>query len=137
MLKKISIDLTCRTQTWPLYANMRKTYRKEKRKGAVMFLRANGNGGGETELIFRATLSCKGPWSQHCDKEVDAAVEKAAITSDPKEQQAGFEKVTDLVREKALVKIMFRVQALYGVRKGIKFQARPDEMVYPWDIGMK
>ncbi|MBI2176799.1 MAG: hypothetical protein HYU38_00395, partial [Candidatus Tectomicrobia bacterium] len=85
----------------------------------------------------RGSTSCKGSFSGSCFPDLDEAIEKAAATADPKEQQAAFERVTDLMKEKATHKIMFKIHDIFGFNKRLNFQPRHDEQLQPWEISLK
>ena len=137
MLKKIKIDATCRPMNYSLYSKVRRAHQEKKQKDPAIFLAAFGNSGGDPALVARAVLGCQGAWSFHCFPDIDEAVNKAAAMSDPKEQHAAFEKVTDMVKEKALLSIFYRTHDIYGYNKALNFVPRHDEALYPWEITVK
>jgi peptide/nickel transport system substrate-binding protein len=137
MLKKINIAATCRSVTFGVYRQLFTNYKTGKTKGPALVFRGFGNGAGDPALVARATLTCTGSWSLDCFKDLDEQVEKAAATVDTKQQQIEFEKVTDMIKERALHKLMFKIQDVFGFRKGLEFQPRHDETLYPWEIVVK
>lgn len=137
MLKGIKIDTTCRSMNYTLWRRVRIAYQKGTRTAPAMFLQAYGNGGGEPANITRATSSCKGHSSNHCFKDVDAAIDKASETADPQEQQKAFEAVTKLIKEKAMHKILYKIHDVFGYKKKLGFKPRHDETFFAWEIDMK
>ncbi len=137
MLKKIKIDAPCRSMPYSLWRRIRKAYQKGKRTKTAMFLQAYGNGGGDPGNITRATSSCKGHSSNHCFKDMDEAIHKAAATADPKEQQKAFEGVTKMIKAKALHKILYKVHDVFGFKKALGYKPRHDETFFSWEIKMK
>ncbi|MGQ4808153.1 hypothetical protein NKDENANG_01520 [Candidatus Entotheonellaceae bacterium PAL068K] len=137
MLKKINIDATCNSQRFPLFKKLHAAYKSGKKTGAAAYYMGFGNGGGESTLILRGTSSCKGPWSGMCFPDLDAAIEKAAATIDPEEQQAAFEAVTDMMKEKVTHKIFVKIHDVIGYNSRLDFFARHDETLFPWEIVVK
>jgi ABC-type transport system substrate-binding protein len=72
-----------------------------------------------------------------CFPELDAAIDKAAAASDPEEQQAAFEAVTDMMKELATHKIFFKIHDVIGYNNRLEFTARHDETLFPWEIVVK
>ncbi|MFC1491475.1 ABC transporter substrate-binding protein, partial [Nitrospinota bacterium] len=128
MLGKIGIDTKCRAVNWPLYRKLFTAY-QYKKEDPVMFFRGWGNSQGDSSNVVRGTSSCKGVWSVACFSELDALNEKAARTSDPKEQQALFESVTEKMKQLAIHKVYFKMVDSYAVRKDLKFVPRHDAML--------
>lgn len=137
MLKKVGIDATCNAQRFPLYQKLFEAYKTGKEKGVVASYQGFGNGGGESASVLRGTSSCDGAWSGHCFPELDAAIDKAAATSDPEAQQAAFEAVTDMMKEKATQKIYFKIHDVVGFNSRLEFTPRHDETLFPWEIVVK
>ncbi|MFC1491838.1 ABC transporter substrate-binding protein [Nitrospinota bacterium] len=137
MLKKIGIDATCNPMTYPLWSKTYKVYQRGKKKGNIMSFRAWGNPAGDSHLVLSATSTCKGTRSMHCIKELDEAIEKAAATAGVKEQQAAYEKVTNMQKEMGLFRPLYKIHDVYGFRKNIEFRPRHDETINPWDIVVK
>lgn len=137
MLKKVGIDTACNSQRFPLYKKLHSAYKTGKQEGVAAYYMGFGNGGGESASVLRGTSSCKGPWSGMCFPELDAAIDKAAAASDPKEQQAAFEAVTDLMKELATHKIFFKIHDVIGYSNRLEFTARHDETLFPWEIVVK
>ncbi len=137
MLKRVGIDATCNAQRFPLFKKLHRAYRSGKKTGAAAYYMGFGNGGGESALVLRGTSSCKGPWSGMCFPDLDAAIEKAATTTDPAAQQKAFEAVTDLMKEKATHKIFFKIHDVIGYSSRLDFFPRHDETLFPWEIVVK
>jgi len=137
MLKKVGIDATCNAQRFPLYQKLFEAYKSGKEKGVVASYQGFGNGGGESASVLRGTSSCDGAWSGHCFPELDAAIDQAAATSDPEVQQAAFEAVTDMMKEKATQKIYFKIHDVVGFNRRLEFTPRHDETLFPWEIVVK
>jgi peptide/nickel transport system substrate-binding protein len=137
MLKKVGIDATCNSQRFPLFKKLHRAYKSGKRKGAAAYYMGFGNGGGETTLVLRGTSSCDGPWSGMCFPDLDAAIDKAAALTDPKAQQAAFEAVTDMMKEKVTHKIFFKIHDVIGYSARLEFTPRHDETLFPWEIVVK
>lgn len=135
-LKRIKIDTTCRTMPYPLWKKTRKAFQQNK-KGVAMFLQGYGNAGGDPGGITRATSSCRGHSSVHCMKDMDAAIDKAAATADLKEQHMEFQKVTALIKKKALFKILYKTNDIFAYKKSLGFTPRHDETFFAWEIDMK
>ncbi|MFC1492103.1 ABC transporter substrate-binding protein [Nitrospinota bacterium] len=136
-LKKIKIDAPCRTMPYGLWKKTRNAFQKGTKKSTGFFLQAYGNGAGDPANISIATQTCKGHASVHCFKDVDEAVHKAASTPDPKEQQIAFEKVTALIKKKAMFKVLYKIRDIFGYKKGLGFKPRHDETFFAWEIDMK
>ena len=137
MVKKIGVDLACRAMTYALWAKVRKNYQEGKTKDPAMFSQAYGGAGGDPTMILRATSSCGGHSSNHCFKDLDAAIDKAVATVDLEEQQLAYEKVTDIMKEKAMHKILWKLRDVYASRKRVEFKPRQDETLFPWEIVVK
>lgn len=133
MLKGIRIETTCNAQAFNLFRQNLTAYQSGAKKGAAMYYMGFGSSSGDPALMMRATTSCKGPWSGACIKEIDEAIDRAAGLEDPRAQQATFERATDLMKEKAAHKILFRTYDVYGISKRIQFQPRHDETLHPWE----
>ena len=114
-----------------------KSYQKGKGLGEnALFLQGYGNGGGDPGNIAPATGGCKGHSSVHCFKDIDAAIAKAKFTADKKEQHLEFQKVTALMKKKAIFKILYKTNDIYAYKKGFGFNPRHDESFYVWEIDM-
>ena len=66
----------------------------------------------------------------------NAQINKAASTDDPVKQQAAYEKVTDMIKEKATHKVLFKLHDVFGFNKRLSYEPRHDELVYPWEISV-
>ena len=135
MLKRIGIDTAVQAVPFPMFRKLFNAYQTE-RKDPAMFFR----GWGQTldaPYVWRGTSSCKGIWSVSCYKELDEWNEKAAGIDDPKEQQAAFEKLTDMMKERSVHKIFFQMVDAWGYRKSLELSPRADENLFPWEIHMK
>lgn len=136
-LLKINIETQCRPLTWRGLQKTMRTYQKGKKKDPAMFLLSLGNPTGNPYLGGSNQTSCKGRNSLHCFKDLDAAFDKANTTIDPNQQQKEWEKVTDLIKEKATHKILYNVSVIYGYRKDrVKMTPRQDEVFMAWEIEM-
>ena len=91
----------------------------------------------DTPNVWRGTSSCTGIWSVSCFKDLDEWNEKAAGADDPEEQQAAFEKLTDMMKERAVHKVFFQVTDAWGYQKNLQFIPRSDETLYVWEIRTK
>ena len=135
--KEIGIKATCRTMPYSAWKKKRKSYQKGKGKGeAAVFVQGYGNSGGDPGNIAPATGGCKGHSSVHCFKDLDVQIDKAKFTADPKQQQIEFEKVTAMMKEKAIFKILYKTNDIYAYKKGFGFNPRHDESFYVWEIDM-
>ncbi|MDA1000313.1 MAG: ABC transporter substrate-binding protein [bacterium] len=137
MLAKINIKTRCNSQVFPLYRKSFNQFQKGKVKGAAMYYMGFGNGSGEPNVSLVGTSGCTGAWSGHCFKDLDAQIDKAGGTEDPAQQQKEYEKVTDMMKEKATHKIFFKIHNIFGVSKRIEFLPRHDETLQPWEISVK
>jgi peptide/nickel transport system substrate-binding protein len=137
MLKKIGLEATCNAQRFPLYQKLFEAYKTGKQEGTAAYYMGFGNGGGETTNALRGTSSCEGAWSGMCFADLDAAIDKAAALTDPKAQQAAFEAVTDMMKEKATHKIYFKIHDVMGYSSRLEFTPRHDETLFPWEIVVK
>ncbi len=137
MLRKIGIDASCNSQRFPLFKKYHRAYKSGKRKGAAAYYMGFGNGAGESGLVMTGTSGCKGAWSGHCFKELDAAIDKAVAIADPKAQQAAFEGVTDLMKKLVTQKIYLKIHDVLGYQKRLNFRPRHDETLYAWEIEVK
>ncbi len=136
-LKRIKIDTTCRTMPYQHWRKTRKAFQKGKRKNTALFLQGYGNAAGDPGNIAKATVSCEGHSSLHCFKELDAMIDKAAATVDPKEQHLAFQNVTKVLKKKAIFKILYKTNDIYGYKKSLGFRPRHDETFFAWEIDMK
>ena len=137
MLTKVKINTRCLAQPFALYRRSFNTYVTGKNKTPAMYFLSFGNSSGENSTILRGTTSCRGAWSGACFKELDEAIDKALATEDLKKQQAAFEKVSDMMKELATHKPLYRLHDIFGVNKRIEFTARHDEQLHPWEIVVK
>ncbi len=137
MLKKVGINATCNSQRFPLFKKLHRAYKSGKKEGVAAYYMGFGNGGGESAGVLRGTSACKGPWSGMCFQDLDAAIDKAAATADPQVQQAAFEAVTDLMKEKVTHKIYFKIHDVIGYSSRLAFSPRHDETLFPWEIVVK
>ncbi len=137
MLKKVGIDATCNSQRFPLFKKLHRAYKAGKKEGAAAYYMGFGNGGGESSLILRGTSTCKGPWSGMCFPDLDQAIEHAAALGDSEAQQAAFEAVTDMMKEKVTHKIFFKIRDVIGYSNRLDFFPRHDETLFPWEIVVK
>lgn len=65
-------------------------------------------------------------------------INQAAAAQDPEGQQAAFEKITGMTRDRALLRILYyRIHDIYAYRKALNFIPRHDEALYPWEISAK
>ena len=135
MLKQIGIETSVQAVPFPMYRKLFTAYQTD-RKDPAMFFR----GWGQTmdaAYVWRGTSSCAGIWSVSCFKDLDDWNEKAAGIDAPKEQQAAFEKLTDMMKERAVHKVFFQMVDAWGYRKNLELSPRPDENLFPWEIRMK
>ena len=137
MLTKAKINTRCLAQPFALYRRSFNTYVEGKNKTPAMYFLSFGNSSGENSTILRGTTSCRGAWSGACFKKLDEAIDKALATEDLKKQQAAFEKVSDMMKELATHKPLYRLHDIFGVNKRIEFTARHDEQLHPWEIVVK
>jgi peptide/nickel transport system substrate-binding protein len=137
MLKKVGIDATCNAQRFPLFKKLHRAYKTGKQQGAAAYYMGFGNGGGESALVLRGSSSCKGPWSGMCFPDLDDRIDKAAALTDPQEQQAAFEAITDLMKDKVTHKIYFKIHDVLGYSSRLAFTPRHDETLFPWEIVVK
>ena len=141
-LKAVGINATCNAQIFPLYKKSHRAYNKGKKKnnkykGVAAFYMGYGNGGGNPGSIARGTNGCKGPWSGICIKELNDAIDDAALEPEPPVQQKKFENVTDLMKKHSSYKIFFKIHDVFGMRTNIEWLPRHDELMYPWEITKK
>jgi peptide/nickel transport system substrate-binding protein len=134
MLKKVGIDATCNAQRFPLYQKLFQAYKTGKQDGTAAYYMGFGNGGGETTIVLRGISACDGAWSGMCFPDLDAAIDKAAALTDAKAQQAAFEAVTDMMKEKVTHKIYFKIHDVMGYSSRLEFTPRHDETLFPWEI---
>lgn len=137
MLKELKIEMKCTAESFPLFVQSFQAYRMGKKKGAGMFLMGFANNPGDTALVLRAVLSCNGFFSGSCYKDLDEAIDKAASIYEPEEQQVAYEKVTDMIKEKAALRILYKLHDVFALSKRLDYRPRHDEMVYPWEIRVK
>jgi peptide/nickel transport system substrate-binding protein len=137
MLKKFGIDTTCNSQRFPLYQKLFQAYKTGKQEGVAAYYMGFGNGGGETASVLRGTASCNGAWSGMCFPDLDEAIDKAAALTDPTKQQAAFEAVTDMMKEKVTHKIYVKIHDVLGYNSRLDFTPRHDETLFPWEIVVK
>lgn len=143
ILKKINIDARCQPMPAALWrktftaTQQQATDTQQQAKEPTMYYMGWGNSQGDPASPLRAQMGCGGAWSGHCFKDLDQQTEKAAATAVPQQQQLEFEKAMDMAMEKAMYKIFYQVHDVYGVRKDLEYKARHDEMVFPWEIGVK
>lgn len=137
MLKQIGIDLACKPMNFPLYRKTLTAYQTGKEKGAVMYYMGFGGAAGDSANTLTALVACKGYWSGTCIPDLDAAIDKAYATADPGEQQLAFEKVTDMMKERATHKILVKLYTTFGFQKNLEVRPRHDDNIYPWEIGVK
>lgn len=143
MLKEIGIDATCKPMNYPLYTKLRRAYidkigKKDYEKmEPVLLYQGFGNSANDPAGIMRAFAGCKGAWSYYCDRELDAAIDKAARHPDLEDQNVAFGKILDTFKERALVTPFFRIHDVYAHDKRLNFSARHDEKIYPWEITAK
>lgn len=133
MLQNTGINARCQAMAYSLWNETYNTYQSGKRKGPVIMMHAFGNGTGDPGQISKALTSCKGFRSAHCFEDLDAQIDKAVATDDPKRQQAEFEKVTRILKDRALFKIYYRTHDVFAYRKNVKFTPRHDETLYVWE----
>lgn len=135
MLKKIGIETSVQAVPFPMFRKLFTAYQTDKKDPAMFF-----RGWGQTmdsAYVWRGTSSCTGIWSVSCYQDLDAWNEKAAAIDDVTEQQAAFEKMTGMMKEKAVHKIFFQMVDAWGYRKNLGLDPRPDENLYPWEIRLK
>ncbi|MEK6708986.1 MAG: ABC transporter substrate-binding protein [Nitrospinota bacterium] len=137
MLEKIKIQTECRALSWSLYVRTFRNYQSGKSKDPAMYYQGMGGAPGNPTIAMTQT-GCEGGFSGACFPDLDEAFAKADNTFDPKEQQAAFEGLTDLMKAKATHKFFFQVDVTYGFRKkGIEFRPRHDELFFSWEVVMK
>jgi len=137
MLQKVSIDARCLPQPFSMFRKSFNTYAEGKNKTPAVYFQSFGNSSGDSSFLLRGTSTCQGAWSGVCYKELDEAVDKATGLEDPKEQQIAFEKVSDMMKDLALFKVLYRLHDIFGVNKRIEFKPRHDEQLHPWEIVVK
>ncbi|MBI3127047.1 MAG: hypothetical protein HYZ11_05540 [Candidatus Tectomicrobia bacterium] len=138
MLKEIKIDAVCKPMTFALFTREYRAYAQGTKKDPAMYYMGFGNSSGDPGLAMISTSACGGGWSSHCFKDLDDAMYKALGTPGSEAQQAGWERVTDMIKAKATHKIMFQVNDVVAFqKKRIEFRPRYDEIVYAWEIVMK
>ncbi|MFC1491676.1 ABC transporter substrate-binding protein [Nitrospinota bacterium] len=134
MVKEIGIDMKVRASNFPLYRKTVISYRDKKQKLPGLMFRSWGNSFMDTTQVQRGTSSCGGPWSVACYPELDELNEKAAATLDLAKQHELFKKVTLKMKELAMHKILFKNKQAFGIRNSLKFKARGDDTMNPWDM---
>ncbi|MEK7873754.1 MAG: ABC transporter substrate-binding protein [Chloroflexota bacterium] len=137
MLKKIDIDIACKPMNFALYRKTFTAYQTGKQEGAAMYYMGFGGAAGDSANTLTALVACEGYWSGTCYPDLDAAIHEAYATADPKEQQLAFEKVTDIMKERATHKVLVKLYTTFGFRKDLEIRPRHDDNVYPWEIGVK
>ncbi|OGL59968.1 MAG: hypothetical protein A3J27_10720 [Candidatus Tectomicrobia bacterium RIFCSPLOWO2_12_FULL_69_37] len=137
MLQKVGLDVRCIPQPFSMFRRSFNTYVEGKNKTPSIYFQSFGNSTGDSSFLLRGTSTCQGAWSGVCFKEFDEAVDKAAAMEDPKEQQIAFEKVSDMMKDLAMFKVLYRLHDVFGVNKRIEFTPRHDEQLHPWDIVVK
>ena len=141
-LNAVGIKATCNAQIFPLYKKSHRAYNKGKKKknkynGVAAFYMGYGNGAGNPGNIARGTGGCKGPWSGTCIKELNDAIDDAALEADPATQHKKFVKVTSLFKKHTAYKVFFKIHDVFGMRSNIQWIPRHDEVLYPWEITKK
>jgi peptide/nickel transport system substrate-binding protein len=137
MLQNVGIEARCIPQPFSMFRKTFNTYAEGKNKTPALYFQSFGNSSGDSSFLLRGTSTCQGAWSGVCFKEFDDAVDKATATEDPKEQQLAFEKVSDMMKDQALFKVLYRLHDIFGVNKRIQFTPRHDEQLHPWTIVVK
>lgn len=137
MLQKVGIDARCIPQPFSMFRKTFNTYAEGKNKTPAVYFQSFGNSSGDSSFLLRGTSTCQGAWSGVCNKEFDDAVDKATAIEDPREQQIAFEKVSDMMKDQALFKVLYRLYDIFGVNKRIEFTPRHDEQLHPWTIVVK
>ena len=134
MLGKVGVDATCKAVNFPLYQQLFRAHQSGKETGAAAYYMGFGNPTGYPAFSLRGTTSCGGSWSAVCFKDLEDAIDKALEMADLGDQQAAFDKVTDMMREKATHKIFFRLHDITAYSSRLKYVPRNDERLYPWEI---
>jgi peptide/nickel transport system substrate-binding protein len=127
-----------KVQYTPLsFSSWVRTWRSHKRPDVKPFLNymGFGNGGGISDSLLSATIGSGGAWSAIRDKEIDAAVDRAASTTDDTERDEAYAKINDLMKEKATHVLMFRLHDVYAYNKRVHYKFRPDERMWLWQGG--
>ena len=70
-------------------------------------------------------------------KELNDAIDDAALESDPATQHKKFVKVTSLHKKHTAYKVFFKIHDVFGMRSNIQWIPRHDEVLYPWEITKK
>ncbi|MBI3024435.1 MAG: hypothetical protein HYY66_01925 [Candidatus Tectomicrobia bacterium] len=137
MLQRAGINAKCEATAYSLWNERFNAYQAGKKKGPAVFMHAFGNGTGDPGQITKALSSCKGFRSPHCFKDLDAQIDKAVATAEPGQQQAEFEKVTAILKDRALFKIYYQTHDVFAYRKSVEFTPRHDEALYVWEASVK
>ena len=137
MVKQIGIDAPCNPVNFPLFRQTFTAFQQGKRKDPGFFYQGYGNGAGDTAVSLRGMAGCKGAWSPHCFKELEALTDKGLGTADVEEQQANLEKASMWLRDNATHKPVAKIHDIFGVNRRVSFKPRHDEQLHPWDMAVK
>jgi peptide/nickel transport system substrate-binding protein len=72
--------------------------------------------------------------TDYSNPEVDELLDNAMVNMDPEERAKQYQKAQEIIAEERPQIYLYQLDAVYGVRKGLNFQPRLDEMTYVDDI---
>jgi peptide/nickel transport system substrate-binding protein len=137
MVQAISDDLrrvgiTVEVKTMP-FAGFRKYYQKYQKEVDINFF-SNANNSADANYNLALNFYSKGRGLYWNNPEVDKLIEKAAVESDRETRRKFYLKAQEIIVDQEAGFIpLYHQDDLYGVSKGVKFRARPDESVYVYD----
>ena len=134
-LAKVGIKAKIQPFEWGLYSKLQ----QEKKFGHLnlfAFMQTTYDAEGILySLFFKDQIWGVGPyWS---NPEVDRLTLLARGTVDPKVREDSFQKALAIIREEAPVVFLHHMMEVYGVKKGIDFTPRPDEILDVFTAGLK
>ncbi|MFQ5895739.1 MAG: ABC transporter substrate-binding protein [Nitrospinota bacterium] len=134
-LARVGIRVNYTPLAWSAFVRTFRAHRRPGTKPFMVFM-GFGNGGGISDSLLIGTVGCGGSWSPFCDKEIDAAIDRAASEADDAKRYKIYSGITDLMKKKATHAIFFRIHDAYGVNKRVRYRFRPDERIYLWEASV-
>lgn len=104
-----------------------------EKKQAEMYFFSWGSATFDADGTLFGVLRTGQAYSNYSNPAVDKLLDEGRATLDQKRRTAIYDEANALIKEDAPVVFLYQQKDLYGIRKGVGWEPRPDEMLWFYD----
>lgn len=131
-LAQVGIKLNIVEEEWAAYA---KRLTENREHWPMYALSIQGQQAVDSYEIYSIAISSKGSynWNKYTDPEADELIDLMAITFDEAERERLAHQVARITHDNPPWLFLWNNESLWGVKNGVNWQPRADELLSVWD----